>query len=312
MIAVAVAVGMAFMLTAFFRFKRFERTASMLWLSLFPLAGVLDVVRAEHDVRKELVIIKWYLYCTVAWICMRFLWMLVRRGWHIFHRRRVLQAICLIMVCFFGFSRAFLSGWYPLGYAMPFILLLLLASIPRSIQMSRGIRVAWIGIALLFVGRTAVKYQTASDLAMFASPYGPLRVTKECYRTCSTFTDAARQFGEIRQTFSTYPFFSVILGSSSVNYHTVLYRLQWARPYDLQEMRILRLLREGNPEAILLENTPSETKALFGLDYGCKILEHIEAHYEPVVSQGVGFDSKSRRAGGTLYRRKSLTAPPTL
>jgi len=317
MIVVAIVVGVIFMLASFFHIKQFERKASVLWLSLFPLVGVVDMVRTEHDVRKELVITKWYLYCTVAWICMRVLRMLAQRGRHIFHHERLVQTICVIIVCFFGFSRAFLSGWYPLGYTMPFVLLLLVGSIPHSIETSRravyrGIRVAWLGIALLFVGRTAVKYQTASNLATFISPYGPLKVTKECYRKYSTFTDAAHQFGAIRRTLSTFPFFSVILGSSSVNYHSMPFRLQWARPYDVQEMRIIQLIKDGNPELILLENIVSETKPLFGSDYGRKILEYIEAHYEPVVSQGVGFDSKSRLAGGTLYRRKSLTAPPTL
>ncbi len=315
MIAVAVGVGLTFVVMSHSRLKGLKRRLRTSWLLLFPLVGLMDLVRGENDPRKELVLIKWYLYCTTAWICMRFIWMFARRGWKVFHRERLLQFICLVVVCFFGCSRAFLSGWYPLGYSMPFLLLLLVASFPRPIQMPCGgvqgaIRVAWLAIALLFVGRAAVKYQAASDLAVFASPHGPLRVTGEIHRTYSTYVDAAHQCGEIRRTFSTYPLLPVILGSSSVNYHSVLFRLQWARPYDVQETRILRLLRDGNPELILLENTASETKALFGSDYGRKILDHIEAHYEPVVSHGPGFDPKSRRDGSTLYRKKSPTAPP--
>jgi hypothetical protein len=314
MIAVAMAIGIAFLLLTFFRFSRFKRTLLVLWLGLFPLIGIMDALRGGHDLRKELVLTKWYLYCTVTWICMRFLWILIRRGWRVFHRRRVLQGICVLILCFFGFARAFLSGWYPLGYTMPFILLLIVASIPRSIGISekvffRGLQVAWLGIALLFVGRAAVRYQTASDVGTFSSPYGSLLVRGEFYRSFSPFKDAGIRNEKITRTFSTYPFISIIHGAASVNLHSVLFRLQWANPYDPQEMRVLQFLQDGSPELVLLENTASETKALFGSDYGCKIFEYIERNYEPVASSGEGFNPKSRREGGTLYRKKSLSIP---
>jgi hypothetical protein len=277
----------------------------MAWGICFSGFAMVDLIRGELDPRKELVGIKWFLFCTIAWFCLHLAWKWLksRKRFNFAYRARV--PLCLAILCFLTFSRIFASGWYSLGYLMPFLLLLWVGF---SSRMFRGnpfrtvIIISWILIGCIFTVRAGIKF-SSMETVNFESPYGPLKVTKNFHQEYSKLVGVAQSSGGATTMFSSYPLISVILGTKSVNYHSVLFRLQWARDQQKQEAQVLHFLSEGKPELILLDNTTSELKPRFGSDYGQTIMTYISSNYHPIAGYGIGFNSESREAGGTLYRK---------
>jgi hypothetical protein len=305
MLAVSGGVFVIFFVLATAKSKVLNRHLKIAWWICFFIVAAIDLIRGEIDPRKELVGIKWFLFSTTAWFCLHLAWNWIKSRKRLGFAYRLRVPFCIAILCFLSFSRIFASGWYSLGYIMPFLLLIWVASSNRlykTSSMKWVVIFGWILIGLIFTVRAGIKF-SSMETADFESPYGPLKVTKNFHQEYSKLVGVAQSSGGATTMFSSYPLISVILGTKSVNYHSVLFRLQWARDQQKQEAQVLHLLSDGKPELILLDNTTSQLKPRFGSDYGQAIMKHISSNYHPIAGYGIGFNSESREAGGTLYRK---------
>jgi hypothetical protein len=288
------------------RKRGWTKVFDQILIVLVPVAILLDIFRGENDPTKEQVIFRYLLFSMTIWnfskigrISLRYRLRFLR------HLKPQWVLIYCISLCVF--LRVYTTGWYPVGYCLPFVLLIMMNMMPlrRGSTFSRILYPVLFAVTMVLLVRTSIHILRLPKTSLVATPWGEIR-TLEAEKNLIEAARIIKQYQGIDSAFCTYPSLPVLLGLRSVNYHPFLHRLGIARPQREQEERTLDIVKQRRPEIMYLINEGSEQKPLFGSDYGKNIFEYCETHYNAVWSYGKGFDPHSRKDGGTLYIRSDL------
>lgn len=275
---------------------------------LLPLLIGLDLYRGFwHDnPLKHLVMLNWLGAVVSALVFSHLAVAVIRhRSLRPLYCRRTGFLVPLLVIAGMGMVRVFGSGWYPLNYFQPSVLLLTIFWAARQHQntapWARACLKPLLAIGLLL--QLVISFQHAggpvTPMAWIRTPFGMIR-SPLSERTNQRII---RLLGQIHPASSsesllcTYePSFQILTGMRSAAFYTYFNRLSRSGKYqEARERQTLRLLRERRPAYVLQDGEGGKVHQRFGLQYGRTIADEIAANYVIVDEMD----------GTILYRRKA-------
>ena len=305
-------LGLLFILALLFRGSRLNTLRLTGWLRpyavfLLPLAIITDSFRAgyQENSLKHLVGLNWLWVMIWTLILSRVMTSIIRRrSLRPLRFGRLPILAPLLAISGMGFLRAHGSGWYPLNYFQPAIMLLGVLWLARqSAYCSPAARLCLkpallVCSALLFSISVMGCRPNPHALEWIHTPFGEVRspLGTKSNELMGRFLSKIRATSSNETLLCTNtPFFNVLTGMRSAAFYTYFNRLGATGKYQsIREEQCLKLMKDRRPLFIYQGREIGRAHKRFGIDFGNEIAKYIHAHYKVIDEMN----------GAVLYQQK--------
>ena len=264
-------------------------------LILLPAVICIDAFRTlyQGNQLKHLVILNW------LWL---FIWTLVTS--HVIAtliRRRSLRPLAshsmvllfsLLIVSGMGFCRVYNSGWYPLNYFQPAMILLGLLwfarqSAPCILHVTKLLKFTLICCLILPIYISVMGCKPSITMSeKIRTPFGDIGLpfNRRQNENFSRILLKIQSDSPQDILLCTYePSFYVLTGMRSAGFYTYFNRLAFSGKYqDLREAQSLKLIVDRSPSFVIEDREVGAVHQQFGIQFGWKIADYIHANYSVV------------------------------
>jgi hypothetical protein len=285
--------------------RRAERRLRPFGWFLLPVVVGWDLFRTEYHVNilKRLVMLNWF------WMLIWFL--MVSRLAAAILRTRSLRPLrlpgfpilpVLLVVSGMGFMRVMGSGWYPINYFQPAIVILSVFWLARQHvhilpKLRPGLHAVVVVALLLQFATSMMACVRSTD--WIRTPFGDFASTLPPHLNTSIRQMASRVEREAGagSLLCTYePSAYILTGKRIFGLYTFFQKLAYTGPRQpMRESQCLRQFEEHPPQYIIQGHEMGPVHQRFGIDYGKQIRAFIQEHYEVTGEE----------SGNIYYRLKS-------
>jgi len=267
------------------------------WLPwILPGALAIDAVRGWNPDSLKQSVAMGYVYVMV-WgiIAAHLLATLVRRkSLGIFRFRQWPLWVVLMTVSGIAILRVSVTGWYPLNYSQPALLLIMIFWFARRGMRASGLWKVCVVVALGMQIATSLKQnaQVQASFVKVETPFGrvPLRMNENDARNLDSILALLRSAGPDSSLLCTYePSLHLLTGLRCAEFYTYFNRLGFTGRYqEDREIRSLALLQSRKPLFIVAERERATFSRYFGNDFAHDINDWIQKNYRVVYESPPG------------------------
>ncbi len=279
--------GLCFSKSRFFILK-LQRNMGPIFIWMLPIAIIIDIFRSLHQGPIKNLVTLNYLWAFI-WIMItaRLLSTSFRYGIACMIRKIPIPILLMIIISGMGLMRVAITGWYPLNYYQPILLILAIlwfASRPFPLAPWKRLSFACLlFICLLLQTGHVLKSQNKHRCTFVDTPYGKVGVSLDDQSLYDldrilVLCKAAPNGESLLTTYE--PSFHLFTGFRYAEFYTYFQRLAFSGQYrKMREEESLDFFKKRTPFYVLKEVERATFSKKFGVDYGIAINQWIESNY---------------------------------